>query len=71
MLFTPQPNNSNDPKRREEFLTKTAAPDVVFLHCRIPASLHRRLKYRALEQNTSIANIVSDLLDLHLDDHQL
>lgn len=70
MMYTPRPDADADQEHRSSFREQTGAADLATLHCRIPATLHRRLKYLAVDHDTSIAAIVTSLLEQHLGDYQ-
>ena len=44
--------------RTAAFVEQTAAEETAQLHCEIPASLHRRLRILAVEENTSMKDLV-------------
>ena len=44
--------------RTAAFVDQAAAEETAQLHCEIPASLHRRLRILAIEENTTMKDLV-------------
>ena len=44
--------------RTAAFVEQAAAEETAQLHCEIPASLHRRLRILAIEENTTMKDLV-------------
>ena len=44
--------------RTAAFVGQAAAEETAQLHCEIPASLHRRLRILAIEENTTMKDLV-------------
>ena len=45
-------------ERTAAFVDQAAAEETAQLHCEIPASLHRRLRILAIEENTTMKDLV-------------
>ena len=45
-------------ERTAAFVEQAAAEETAQLHCEIPASLHRRLRILAIEENTTMKDMV-------------
>ena len=45
-------------ERTAAFVEQAAAEETAQLHCEIPASLHRRLRILAIEENTTMKDLV-------------
>lgn len=54
--------NRRESRREQErtagFVEQAAAEETAQLHCEIPASLHRRLRIMAVEDNTTMKDLV-------------
>ena len=48
----------SDDARKAGFVEQAAAEETAQLHCEIPASLHRRLRIMAVEENTTMKDLV-------------
>ena len=44
--------------RTAAFVDQAAAEETAQLHCEIPASLHKRLRILAIEENTTMKDLV-------------
>ena len=51
-------NRGGEQERTSAFIEQAAAEETAQLHCDIPAGLHRRLRILAVEQDTSMKNLV-------------
>ena len=47
-----------DQERTAAFVEQAAAGETAQLHCEIPAGLHRRLRILAIEENTTMKDLV-------------
>ena len=48
----------SEQERTSAFVEQAAAEETAQLHCEIPASLHRRLRILAIEENTTMKDLV-------------
>ena len=48
----------SEQNRTAAFVEQAAAEETAQLHCEIPASLHRRLRILAIEENTTMKDLV-------------
>ena len=53
-------------ERTSAFVEQTAAEETAQLHCEIPASLHRRLRILAVEENTTMKHLVLSAVEQFL-----
>lgn len=72
--FKPDANQSLSRRSRhenpkaEQVLASLQEEDKKRLHVHIPASLHHKLKLRAVEQDTDMTAVVVEALNKHLSD---
>lgn len=52
-----RPNRRNS-ERRDAFVNQAAATDTSQLHCLIPADMHRQLRVKAAQEDTSVTALV-------------
>ena len=67
MTLPSRPNRGDHEQERRTFREQAAASDVTVLHCRIPTSLHRRLRHWTVDEETSVTGEVVKALEMYLD----
>lgn len=53
----------SDQERTAAFVEQAAAEETAQLHCEIPTSLHRRLRILAVEENTTMKDLVVSAIE--------
>ena len=51
-------DRGGEQERKSAFVEQASAEETAQLHCEIPARLHRRLRILAVEQDTSMKDLV-------------
>ena len=51
-------NRGDEEERTSPFVEQAAVEETAQLHCEIPARLHRRLRILAIEQDTTMKDLV-------------
>ena len=56
-------DRGGEQERTSAFVEQAAAEETAQLHCEIPARLHRRLRFLALEQDTTMKDLVVSAIE--------
>ena len=68
MTMHSRPSRKGKGHQADEFINQVSAEEVVQLHCLIPQNTHRKIRMLAIQEDTTVTNLVREAVETLLNE---